>query len=251
MRSKASYKFMKISSFPNNINNFNNNEEKTSFKSSSSVIYLPNVVGEVGKFIGEYVGIPEKKLIQNTTALFLQPHFDLKYGEDEEKTDIAIKSASKAIAGGITGVTIRAAAISFFQRKINFDTLNKSIINKLLLPEKAEEMYRKSKCLANTRLKMYNETLGTIASIAIMTLFTNKNIDVPLTAFFQDIIGGVVKENKTWSRSIYDTCEEKRRKIESWAKDKEAKTLERKDKIQRIVKIIKSETAKESRGDVK
>ena len=242
---------MKISSFSNNINNLNNDKEKTSFKGSSRVIYLPNVIGEVGKFVGEHVGIPEKKLIQNTTALFLQPHFDLKYAEDEEKTDIAIKSASKAIAGGITGVTIRAAAISFFKRKINFDPLNKSIINKLLLPEKAEEMYRKSRCLANTRLKLYNETLGTIASIVIMTLFTNKNIDVPLTAFFQDIIGGVVKENKTWSRSIYDTCDEKRKKVEAWIKDKETKTLQKKDKIQRIVNIIKSETSNESRGDVK
>ena len=112
-------------------------------------------------------------------------------------------------------------------------------------------MYRKSRCLANTRLKLYNETLGTIASIVIMTLFTNKNIDVPLTAFFQDIIGGVVKENKTWSRSIYDTCDEKRKKVEAWIKDKETKTLQKKDKIQRIVNIIKSETSNESRGDVK
>ena len=242
---------MKISSFSNNINNLNNKKEDNSFKGSSHVFYLPNAIGEVGKFIGEHVGIPEKKLIQNTTALYLQPHFDLKYGEEDEKTDIAIKSASKAIAGGITGVTIRAAAISFFQRKVNFDPLNKSMINKLLLPEKAEEMYRKSNCLANTRLKMYNETLGTVASIAIMTLFTNKNIDVPLTAFFQDIIGGVVKENKTWSRSIYDTCEAKHKKFEKWTKEKEEKILAQKNKVQRIIEIIKNETTTESRGDTK
>ncbi|MBQ8886378.1 MAG: hypothetical protein IJY61_01585 [Candidatus Gastranaerophilales bacterium] len=242
---------MKISSVPNNINNSNNKKENTSFKGSTGVIYLPNVIGEVGKFIGEHVGIPEKKLIQNTTALYLQPHFDLKYGEDDEKVDVAIKSASKAIAGGITGVTIRAAAISFFQRKINFDPLNRSIINKLLLPEKAEEMYRKSNCLAKTRLKMYNETLGTVASIAIMTLFTNKNIDVPLTAFFQDMIGGVIKENKTWSRSIYDVCEERRKKFENFTKATEEKVLTVKNKAQRIVEIIKNETTKESRGETK
>ena len=108
---------MKISSFAYNTNT--NNKEQSSFTGSSGVIYWPKVIGEVGKFVGEHVGIPEKKLIQNATALYLQPHFDLKYGEEDEKTDIAIKSASKAIACGITGVTIRAACISFFKKKIS------------------------------------------------------------------------------------------------------------------------------------
>lgn len=240
---------MKISSFSYKTNN---NKEQTSFKGSSGVIYLPKAIGEVGKFVGEHIGIPEKKLIQNATALYLQPHFDLKYAEEEEKTDIAIKSASKAIAGGITGVSIRAAAISFFQRKVNFNPYNTSIINKLLLPEKAEKLRKSSITLSDKRLKMYNETLGTVASILIMTLFTNKNIDVPLTGLFQDIIGGVVKENKTWSRSIYDTYAEKRDKFEKWLKEKEDKSIKRKEKIKKIAEIITDKPFdSKTRGDKK
>ena len=235
---------MKINSVSQNVKKYD--YPSPTFKS----IYLPNAVGEFGKFVGEFIGIPEKKLIQNTTALFLQPNFDLKYADDDEKTDIAIKSASKAIAGGITGVTIRSACINFFQKRINFDPKNKSIINKLLLPEEAEKLRRKSENLGIRRLKMYNETLGTIAAIVIMVTLTNKNIDVPLTGLFQDIIGGVVKENKSWKRSIYDTYTERKNKYENWLNKQKSKDKEIRDKWKKISNIIKedpSNTKLESR----
>ena len=228
---------MKISSFsPNTMQKHSNNE---SFKGTPGTIYLPKIVGEFGKFVGEYVGIPEKKLIQNTTPLYLQPHFDLKYAEDDEKTDIAIKSASKAIAGGITGVAIRAGCISFFKNKINFDPHNGSLLNKLLLPERAERLRRDSENLALKRLKTYNETLGTIAAILIMTLFTNKNIDVPLTGTIHDVISGVVKDNKTWPRSIYDTYKIRKEKVENVINKIKAKDAQRKEKLQKIFDILK------------
>lgn len=228
---------MKISSNSPNITAKRDNN--TSFKATPGTIYLPQIVGEFGKFVGEYVGTPEKKLIQNTTALFLQPHFDLKYAEDDEKTDIAIKSASKAIACGITGVTIRAACISFFKRKINFDINNPSLLNKLLMPPKAIELKNESKNLAAKRLASYNSMLGTVAAIAIMTLFTNRNIDVPLTGTIQDIISGVVKNKKTWGQSIYDTYTVKKEKIENWINKAKTNEARRKEKLNKIVDILK------------
>ena len=228
---------MKISSFSQNTTPKRSNNE--SFKGTPGTIYLPKIVGEFGKFVGSYVGIPEKKLIQNTTALYLQPHFDLKLAEDEEKTDIAIKSASKAIAGGITGVAIRAGCISYFKKKINFDAHNGSLLNKLLLPEKAERLRRESKNLALKRLNTYNETLGTVAAILVMTLFTNKNIDVPLTGIIHDVISGVVKENKSWPQSIYDTYKVRKRKVEDFINKIKEKDAKRKEKAQKIIEIIK------------
>lgn len=228
---------MKISSNSQNITTKRDNN--MSFKATPGTIYLPKIVGEFGKFVGEYVGTPEKKLIQNTTALFLQPHFDLKYAEDDEKTDIAIKSASKAIACGITGVTIRSACISFFKKKINFDINNPSLLNKLLMPPKAIELKNESKNLAAKRLASYNSMLGTVAAIAIMTLFTNRNIDVPLTGTIQDIISGVVKNNKTWGESIYDTYSKKKEKVENWLNKIKVNEATRRDKLIRIINILK------------
>ena len=228
---------MKISSISQNTTQKRSNNE--SFKGTPGTLYLPKAIGEFGKFIGEYVGIPEKKLIQNSTALFLQPHFDLKYAEDDEKTDIAIKSASKAIAGGITGVAIRAGCISFFKKKINFDVRNGSILKKFLMPEKAEELRQKSEQLALRRLKTYNETLGTAAAILIMTLFTNKNIDGPLTGAIQDVLAGVIKENKTWPRSIYDTYKKRREKVEKWINKIKDKDRIRREKARKIFEILK------------
>ena len=232
---------MKISSNSPNITV--KRDKNTSFKATPGTVYLPKIIGEFGKFVGEYVSTPEKKLIQNTTALFLQPHFDLKYAEDDEKTDIAIKSVSKAIACGFTGVTIRAACVSFFKKRINFNFDNSSILNKLLMPPKAIDLQRDSKNLAEKRLGSYNSMLGTVAAILIMTLFTNRNIDVPLTRTIQDIISGVVKNNKTWGQSIYDTYSIKKEKIENWLDKIKTKEAERKDKLTRTINIWKEPDA--------
>lgn len=193
---------MKISSFPSDINR---SEKLQSFNGSSKVIYMPDVVGEIGKFVGEHISVAEKKLIQNTTATFIQPKIDMKFGDEDEKTDIAIKSVSKSLAGGLTGFIIRAACINLFKRKLTFDDTSTSIVRKFFMPDGALDLYKSGNTQEAIRsMKTYNETMGTIAAIVIMSAYTNKNIDVPLTRTFEKFIGGVVKSDKTWHRSAYD-----------------------------------------------
>ena len=170
---------MKISSLQNN-----KKRDNTSFNASHKGLFLPKAIGEFGKIVGEYVSIPEQKLVQSTTALFLQPQIDLKYAEEDKKIDTAIKSASKAIAGGLTGVTIRGLTIGFFKKYIKFYSIEEKMnlskfaskMDDLFVPKLAKELYDKKPSLATYQLKKYNETLGTIAAIVIMTMFSNAKI---------------------------------------------------------------------------
>lgn len=158
--------------------------------------------------------MPEQKLFLATTALMIQPLIDLKFAEEDKKVDAAIKSASKAIAGGITGVTIRAGFISLTKNLIGFDKKNK--FNDHFLPKDAVEMLRTNPDMARLRLSKYSQSLGTLMAIAFMIGITNKNVDVPLTSDLQDLISGVVKENKTWLQSFTDVKNNRAAKIKKW-----------------------------------
>lgn len=203
---------MKISSFPNDINK---SKKLQSFGVASKMIYMPDIVGEFGKFVGQHVSIAEKKLIQNTAATCIQPKIDMMFGDEDDKVDIAIKSTSKAIACGITGVTIRAAITASLNKNLTFDDNTGSLVRKYFMPDKALLMSQSGE-LNETfrRMKSYNETMGTILSILIMSTFTNKKIDVPLTRTFEELIGGVVKNNKTWHRSAYDVYKKHKEKYD-------------------------------------
>lgn len=240
---------MKISSFPNNINR---SEKLQSFCGSSKMIYMPDVIGEIGKFVGEHVSVAEKKLIQNTAAAYIQPKIDMKYGDEDEKTDIAIKSVSKAIAGGMTGFTIRAACINLFKRKLTFDDTSTSIVRKYFMPNRAREIYQSGNLNeATRRMKTYNETIGTIFAILIMSTITNKNVDVPLTRTFEELIGGVVKSKKTWHRSAYDIYKKHKEKYDELIdKYKKVYTTE-KQKVTKLANGIKTQFAEVKAEDKK
>lgn len=203
---------MKISS------SFNYNRKNVNQKSFKSIpptyTKIPEVIGNIGKLAGDYVSMPEQKLFLATTALMIQPLIDLKFAEEDKKVDAAIKSASKAIAGGITGVTIRAGFISLTKNLIGFDKKNK--FNDHFLPKDAVEMLRTNPDMARLRLSKYSQSLGTLMAIAFMIGITNKNVDVPLTSDLQDLISGVVKENKTWLQSFTDVKNNRAAKIKKW-----------------------------------
>lgn len=237
---------MKISSLQNN-----KKRDNTSFNASHKALFLPKAIGEFGKIVGEYVSIPEQKLVQSTTALFLQPQIDLKYAEEDKKIDTAIKSASKAIAGGLTGVTIRGLTIGFFKKYIKFYSIEEKMnlskfaskMDDLFVPKLAKELYDKKPSLATYQLKKYNETLGTIAAIVIMTMFSNAKIDVPLTSDLQDFMSGIIKEKKSWKKAAYDTLTKRKERITSWINKKKHFFRTAADKTKRINKIIKTPAA--------
>lgn len=205
---------MKISS---SFNYKNRNNIPQSFKGVPPTYKkIPEVIGNLGKLAGEYVHAPEQKLFLATTALMIVPLIDLKFAEEDKKVDTAIKSASKTIAGGITGVSIRSACVSLAKSLIGFEPHKTSKVNMHLLPKAAIDMYNINPAKAKVRLNSYIETLGTLAAIGIMVGFTNSKIDVPLTSDLQDLISGVVKEDKTWLQSFTDVKNNRVEKIKKW-----------------------------------
>lgn len=209
------------------------------------MIYMPDIVGEFGKFVGQHVSVAEKKLIQNTAAACIQPKVDMMFGEEDDRVDIAIKSVSKSIAGGTTGFLIRAAIIRTLNKNLTFDDNNKSLVRKYFMPKQAILMSQS--CQLNEtfrRMKTYNETMGTILSILIMSTFTNKNIDVPLTRTLEELIGGVVKSNKTWHRSAYDIYKKHKDKYDVIYNKYKSIFTKEKERATRVFKAAKGEDCK-------
>ncbi len=237
---------MKISSSLEN----NKSSPKQSFKGiPKNPRYLPNIVGKIGKAAGEYISMPEQKLFLAATALMFRPLIDLKYADEDKKNDAAIKSAAKAIAGGITGVTIRAAFLKITDHFIGFDKHNK--LNMHFFPDKAKEMLQDCQTpgsipvLAAKRMKQYQNTLGTLFAILFMTFFSNSKVDVPLTSDIQDLITGVVKENKSWIKSISDVTRNRKNKIKNWINTRKDNIINVGKKVKQIINVIRSDDNEE------
>ncbi len=222
---------MKISSSSRNINNTKNAQSFKGLPENPKCIPAP--IGKLGKIVGEYVNTPEQKLFLATSALMFQPLVDLKFADDEKKTDSAIKSASKAIAGGLTGVAIRAGFLKLIDTYIGFDKNNK--LNEYFLPKAARKLRKNSPSLADVRLKQYCQTLGTLFAVLFMIFFSNSKLDVPLTSDFQDLLSGVIKEDKSWIKSLGDVGKARKDKINSWFNHKKDIITNIKNKIQNVV----------------
>lgn len=218
----------------------NKNCKKTSFKAiPNSPLYLPRIIGEIGKVAGEYINTPEQKLFLSTSALMLQPAVDLKYADEDKKTDVAVKSASKAIAGGLTGVTIRAVFLKIMRKFIGYNKHNK--LNKYFFPDDAKQLLiEEGQALANVRMKQYQNTLGTLFAIIFMVFFSNSKVDVPLTSDIQDLILGIVKGNKSFSKSAFDVCKNRFNKIAKWFNSGKNKIVKIANKVKRIINVISS-----------
>ena len=228
---------MKIGSSFDNIIKVKKNE--TSFKAIPEFpTYLPDFVGTIGKAAGEYISMPEQKLFLATSAVMLQPLMDLKFADKDKKNDAAIKSASKAIAGGLTGVSIRAAFLKITSKYIGFNKHNK--LNTYFFPDNARQMRIESEALANRRMEQYQKTLGTLFAIIFMIIFSNSKIDVPLTNDIQDLITGMVKENKSFAKSTFDVTKNRCKKIKNWFKKRRDFVVKVANNIKRIVNIIKN-----------
>ncbi len=239
---------MKIGSSFDNIIKVKKNE--TSFKAIPEFpTYLPDFIGKIGKAAGEYISMPEQKLFLATSAVMLQPLMDLKYADKDKKNDAAIKSASKAIAGGLTGVSIRAAFLKITSKYIGFNKHNK--LNKHFFPDNARQMRIESEALAERRMIQYQRTLGTLFAIIFMIIFSNSKIDVPLTSDIQDLITGMVKENKSFAKSTFDVTINRGKKIKNWFKKRRDFVVNVANNIKRIINIIKNgdDTDIGSKGD--
>lgn len=240
---------MKISSSFNNSADVNG--QHVSFKGAvpANPKYIPEVVGKLGKVAGEYINTPEQKLFLATSALMFQPLIDLKYAQEDQEIDSAIKSASKAMAGGITGVTIRAAFLKLTKHFIGFQKHNK--MNKLFMPYDAVLMRQKDPEMAQLRINQYNQTLGALFAVLFMIFFSNSNIDVPLTSDIQDLISGVVKENKSWLTSLNDVKNNRIKKIKNWFANKVKFFTSIKEKASKVATVINgndtAKTTKESK----
>lgn len=219
-----------------------------SFKGiSKNPVYIPSAIGKLGKVVGEYVNTPEQKLFLATTALMLTPLIDLKFADDEKKTDVAIKSASKAIAGGVTGVAIRAAFLNITEHFIGFDKHNK--LNQHFFPDDAIKLKENSPALANIRMNQYCKTLGTLFAVIFMILFSNSKVDVPFTSDMQDLITGVVKENKSWLKSLSDVSSARKDKIKNWFVQKKNILTKLKNKTEKVIDALQDEPTAENKGD--
>lgn len=225
-----------------------NREKSQSFKSvPTAPIYLPEITGKAAKVVGNYVRAPEQKLLLATTALIFQPLIDLKYAEEDKKVDSAIKSASKAMAGGITGVTIRALFTAWTKKNIVFDARNKNFLNEYFYPDNITNLLKTRPRIARRELDSYNRSLALIFATLFMIIFSNSKLDVPLTSDFQDILGGVIKEKKNWARAIGDVGKNRQKIITDWLM-KHYRRLEKvASKGKRIVDILFEDTNKEKK----
>ena len=207
--------------------------DKCSYQSFKAVppVYkkIPECIGNVGKYVGEYINAPEQRLLLASSALLFQPLIDLKFAEEDKKVDSAIKSSSKAIAGGITGVAIRSAFIKMAEYCIGPKSIDKNgkhplitkaidFINQNLYPLENQRLRlrKENVSLANYKLKQYNKTIGTLAAIIFMLTFSNSKVDVPLTSDIQDLLTKVIKEKKPWSKSFAEVATERKEKTKKW-----------------------------------
>lgn len=247
---------MKISSSFDNTCNRNCN----SFKGiPANPKYIPEVIGHVGKVVGDYVNVPEQKLFLATSALLFQPFIDLKFADEDKKVDSAIKSASKAIAGGLTGVTIRALFLKLTDKFIGYEddiitSASQSLqkkptkLNRYLFPDAVNEYAKSDPALAMLHMKQYSKTLGTLFAVLFMILFSNSKLDVPITNDLQDLIGGVVKENKSWLKSLSDVKNNRTEKIKKWFENKKNRISNLNGKIKEVFNILGKDSVNKSNG---
>lgn len=236
---------MKINSFPQTTN-----REKypdISFKSiPANPKCVPEIFAKIAKVTGEYVRTPEQRLILAFTALLFQPLIDLKFAHEDKKVDSAIKSASKAIVCGFTGVTIRSLFIMLTSKCIGAGKNN--ILNRDFLPDKAQKLFELKPLEGIIRMREYNNTLGSIFAILFMMLFSNSKIDGPLVSDMQDLLSGVIKEKKGWLESINCVKESRCRKIRIWLNRRKDFILRQYEKLKKIVKIIKEDNPAKKTG---
>ena len=202
-------------------------------------IVLPEAVGGIAKRAGNYINTPEQKMFLAASTLMITPLLDLKFADDDKKVDAAVKSASKAIAGGITGVSIRAGFQLMTKKLVGYDAKNK--FNVCFFPISAYRLLDIHPELAKAIMEQYCKTMGTLFAVLFMILFSNSNIDVPLTSDLQDLLSGVVKNKKSWIASLADVSTDRKGKIRAWVQKKKNSIISVKNKIVKIANIIMSD----------
>ncbi len=208
--------------------------------------YVPEFVGKAAKMAGEYISMPEQKLLLTLASVALLPLIDLKFAHEDKKVDAAIKSTAKPIACGFTGVTIRAAFIALAVKAIGFGNNNR--LNNDFMPKAARKLYQTEPLKAKKMLMQYKIALGTLFAMIFMIFFSNAKIDVPLTSDLQDLISGVVKENKSWLQSINDVKNNRLQKIKNWLNKKKQFFDKIKSKLSKLNTVMKEDEPHKTGG---
>ena len=221
--------------------------KSSSFKAlPTKQLFLPEFIGEIGKRVGYYCNTPEQKLFMAFTALMFQPMIELKHAEPDKKQDAAIKSASKAIAGGLTGVTIRAAFLAATKALVGYDK-NNSFNRHYFFPSAAFSVKKENEVLANIRMDQYTKALGSLFAVLFMIFYSNSKWDVPLTSDIQDFISGIVKDNKTWTKSLNDVLDKRKTQIKESILKRKNIINKINNKINKIIKAITDNDAESNK----
>ena len=230
-------------------------------------VVINEILGDISRSAGTKISSAEQKLILASTAVFLRPLIDLKFAEEDKKIDTAIQSTSKAIAGGITGVTIRAFFIKLADKLIKLpgeefdDKLRRKIydsdeikvlkekledgmseISSLLLPQKIKETNITEPIKAAHQKAQYIKSLGGFVAVIVMAFYTNAAWDAPLTADFIKFFNGIIKEGKTPLDSLTKVVQDRHQIIKNWFVDKKNKIGNQFNKINNLFKSTKKET---------
>lgn len=256
---------MKISSSTNM--NGNNNKCQSYKGTPVKPIVIREIFGDLGRNVGANIGAAEQKLILASTAVLFRPLIDLKFAEEDKKVDSAIQSASKAIAGGITGVAIRAFFIKLAEKLIKLrgevfeDKLKRKIysadeiialkekygnyISKtslLLLPKKVDQTNITEPIKAAHQKAQYAKSLGGLVAVLVMAFYTNTAWDAPLTEDFIKFFNGVIKEKKSPLESLTTVVQDRHKTIKNWFENKKQKATKQINKINHFLKLTKNET---------
>ena len=154
------------------------------------------------------------------------------------------------MAGGLTGVTIRALFTAWTKKNIVFDPRNKNFLNEYFYPDNITNLLKTRRRIANRELDSYNRSLALIFATLFMILFSNSKLDVPLTSDFQDILGGVVKEKKSWAKAIGDVGKNRQKIITDWIMKHYRRLEKMASKGKRIVDIL-FEDANKNKKEIK
>ena len=95
----------------------------------------------------------------------------------------------------------------------------------------------------------YKKTMGSIFAVLFMIIFSNKKLDVPLTNDIQDLLTGIVKEDKSFLMSLSDVKENRKEMIKNWFKNKISIFVKTRKAAVDTIEVVKKDLSEEKTED--
>lgn len=187
------------------------------WKSVMSIIINNGPKKFISNVIGRYINSPEQRLIQGVTALGIQPFIDYNNDSaDQETRAVSVaRTIGKIVAGTITGVLIRYAAIyatkAFSEYKIQkiisgyVESVGAKSKKDIFMPNLSFERPSKTPKEFKTMYDNYIKTMGTLVATFTM-LFTNFLVDAPFTKYITKKLTPVVKRHINPKEANNESC---------------------------------------------